>query len=189
MKRAVRDTWVALDFETATAERDSACALAVVVIEDGVVIGRDSWLIRPPRNRYDERNVRIHGITPEETEDAPSFGELYEQIRPYLEGCHVIAHSAPFDVSVLRASLARHRLPTPDVRYVCSCQMARRAYPHLPNHRLPTLCAHCGIDLDHHDAASDAHACARVTLACRDAVGAATVREALDLLGVSLRAL
>ncbi len=189
MTRPESDAWVALDFETATAERDSACALAVVVIEDGAVTGRDSWLIRPPGNHYDGRNIWIHGITPEQTEDAPSFGELYEQIRPYLEGRHVIAHSAPFDVSVLRASLVRHRIPTPEVRYVCSCAMARRAYPLLPNHRLPTLCAHCGIDLDHHDAASDANACARVALACRDQVGASSVREAVELLGVSVRTL
>lgn len=189
MTRRAGDTWVALDFETATAERDSACALAVVVIEDGVVTGRASWLIRPPRNRYDERNTWIHGITPEQTEGAPNFGEVYEQIRPYLEGRHVIAHSAPFDVSVLRASLARYRMPMPDARYVCSCQMARRAFPLLPNHRLPTLCAYCDIELDHHDAASDAHACARVALACRDEVGAATVHEAIERLGVPVRVL
>jgi len=57
------DTWVAIDFETATASRDSACALGIAVIEDGELAATASWLMRPPGNRYDPRNIAVHGIT------------------------------------------------------------------------------------------------------------------------------
>jgi len=35
----------------------------------------------------------------------------------------------------------------------------------LPSARLPAVCAHLGIPLDHHNAISDAEACARIAIA------------------------
>ncbi len=181
------DTWVAIDFETATSARDSACALGVAVIEDGELTATASWLIRPPGNRYEPRNVGVHGITPEQTLFAPTYFDLYGEIAPFLAGGQLLAHSASFDVSVLRALHDRYRIPLPDAEYACSVQMARRAFPHLVNHRLPTVCEHCGIELRHHDAASDAIACARIALGCRDALGVPGIRDAIAELGVAAR--
>ena len=48
--------------------------------------------------------------------------------------------------------------------YLCTCQMGRRCYPALPNHKLDTLCGHVGIQLNHHQADSDSHACALLLL-------------------------
>lgn len=182
----MEDRWIALDFETATSARDSACSLGFAVIEDGAVRERGGWLIQPPDNLYYERNIGIHGINPEDTEGAPTFDQLYPEILPYLEGRTIIAHSASFDVSVLRTSIASYGLPTPETRYVCSCDMARRAFPGLVNHKLPTVCGYCGITLDHHEATSDAYAAAMVALHCAQSVGAATLGEAVRRLGVGL---
>ncbi|TDB38032.1 MAG: exonuclease [Actinobacteria bacterium] len=183
------DTWVAIDFETATASRDSACALGIAVIEDGAVAATASWLMRPPGNRYDPRNIGVHGITPSQTLLAPSYAELYGSIEPFLAGRHVLAHSASFDVSVLRAVHDHYRIPLPNTHYACSVALARRAFPYLHNHKLPTVCDHCGIELQHHDAASDAIACARIALNCRDAIGASSVHDAIAELGVRVRRL
>jgi len=179
------DTWIALDFETATSERFSACSLGIAVIEDGEVTGTHDWLIRPPRNRYDGRNISVHGIRPAQTESAGSYRDLYPLIEPFLSGRQLLAHWAPFDVSVLRALHEYYRIPLPAALYVCSCRMAQRAFPQLHNHRLPTVCDHCGIELQHHDAASDALACAHVTIGCKDAAGAASIHEAVRTLGVT----
>ena len=43
--------FVALDFETADYYPDSACALAVVVVDGDAVVDRKYVLIRPPRPR------------------------------------------------------------------------------------------------------------------------------------------
>jgi len=182
--RLADDTWIALDFETATPDRASVCALGVAVVQDGAVVRTDSWLIRPPANRYSERTIAIHGITPLDTANAPSFGEIYQDLLPYLQDRHLIAHSASFDISVLRACLAAYRMPAPELRYICSCTMARRAFPALPNHRLPTVCGHCGISLRHHDAVSDALACANIALACKVATDSDTIHAAVRALGV-----
>lgn len=180
------DTWIALDFETATSARASACALGIAIIEGDAVTRTQHWLIRPPGNLYDPMNTRIHGIRPEQTADEPSFAELYPELLPYLEGRYAIAHNASFDMSVLRASLRLDGLPTPGLRYICSCTLARRVYPGLDNHRLPTVCDRCGIPLKHHDAASDAFACAHIALECAKEVGARSVSEAVRHLDIKV---
>ena len=178
------DDWVAIDFETATRARDSACAVGIAVVHEGAIVDAGSWLIRPPGNEYERWNVRIHGITPDRTQSAPSFGDLWPVLRGYLEETNVLAHNASFDMGVLRALLASAGLEPPDMHYVCTVLLARRAFPELPRHRLDTVCDHCGIELAHHDAASDAAACAAIALRCRDAIGAPTVHEAVRACGL-----
>jgi len=183
MNHIDRDTWVALDFETATGGHDSACSLAVVVVENGDIVEARDWLIRPPGNNYSYHNIQVHGIQPHDTWDAPSYDALYAEIEPYLENQHLLAHWAQFDISVIRALHTRYGIPLPSAHHVCTCGMARKAFPRLANHQLPTVSEHCGISLNHHDAASDALACANVALHCRDQAGASSIHEAVQLLG------
>ena len=51
---------VAIDFETADPGPDSACAIGLVVVEDGRVGDVRHRLIRPPRRRF--RFTSLHGI-------------------------------------------------------------------------------------------------------------------------------
>jgi DNA polymerase-3 subunit epsilon len=185
------EAWVAFDFETATSDRASACALGVAVVRGGEVVRTAGWLVRPPGNRYNWFNTTVHGITARDTEDAPTFEELWSgEIEPYFSGSRMIAHSAGFDAGVLRATLARYGVPAPDMEYVCSCTMSRRAFPHLSDHRLPTVSEHCGVVLDnHHEAVSDAVASGLIAVACCRSVGAATISEGLGLLGLHPKAL
>jgi DNA polymerase-3 subunit epsilon len=178
------DDWVAIDFETATRARDSACAVGIAVVRGGAIVHRDAWLIRPPGNEYEYWNIRVHGITPDRTQDAPGFAVLWPHVRPWLDGAHVLAHNASFDMGVLRALLASGDLEAPDMHYVCTVLLARRAFPLLPRHRLDTVCDHCGIELAHHDAASDAAACATVALRCREEIGTPTLHEAVRAAGL-----
>jgi len=55
-------------------------------------------------------------------------------------------------------------VPVPDLRIECSMRMARDAWGLRPT-KLPDTCRHLGIPLRHHDALSDAEACARIVLA------------------------
>lgn len=178
------DTWVAIDFETATREPTSACSVGVAVVRGGRVAKRASWLVQPPFNEYEFWNTRVHGISAEDTELAPDFRELWFELQPILAEGPLLAHNASFDMRVLRALIASMELPTPPVRYACTVSMARKAFPKLSSHRLNVVCDHCGIKLVHHDAASDAEACANVALECASAIGAATISEAVEALGV-----
>jgi DNA polymerase III epsilon subunit-like protein len=66
---------------------------------------------------------------------------------------------------VLACCLKDYGIPAPAcLPYACTVQMGRRCYPHLPNHKLNTLCDALGISLDHHRADSDSRACAELLL-------------------------
>ena len=188
-RTAAPDTWVAIDFETATREPTSACAVGIAVVRDGRVEESASWLVQPPFNEYEFWNTHVHGLGPDDTELAPDFRELWFELQPIIALGPLLAHNAPFDMRVLRALRDSHDLPMPPVRYACTVTMARRAFPALNSHKLDVVCDHCGIGLMHHDAASDAVACANIALACASAVGAASVSEACEKLGVPIRRL
>jgi DNA polymerase-3 subunit epsilon len=163
--------WAAVDFETATFSRASACALGVVIVEDGVELHRQAWLIRPPANEYDPRNVEIHGITPRQTEHAPSFDVVWREAMDVIGDRDLVAHNAGFDVGVIRGGCDAYELAPPSSRYLCTVQLSRRTWPELGAHKLPIVAGHVGAQLDHHDALSDAAACSSILRACIDSAG------------------
>lgn len=170
--------WAAIDFETATRSRTSACALGVVVVEDGEELYRQAWLIRPPDNRYDSMNIAVHGIRPSDTERAPAFCDVWDEALQVIGDRPLVAHNASFDVGVVRRCCELYELPLPTSSYHCTVQLARRTWPELGSYRLPIVANHVGASLQHHDALSDAAACSMVLHACVQAAGAAS----LDLL-------
>ena len=171
--------WVALDFETATSSRGSACSVGLVYVRDGRIEAAETCLMRPPGNVYSGFNIRIHGITPAMTEGEPSFGELWPALEARIAGRPVVAHNAAFDMSVLRHELDRIGCAYPDLEYYCTVVLSRAAWPHLCDHKLPTVASHCGITFHHHDAAEDARACAEILLKLCAESGAAVHPEAV----------
>jgi DNA polymerase III subunit epsilon len=157
--------FVAIDFETADNGRDSACAVALVRVVGEEIVERAHWLIRPPRRMF--LFTHVHGITWERVAREPTFAELWPRIDEKLHGVDfVAAHSASFDRSVLRACCEQARLPVPELRFECTVLLARAAWGLHPT-KLPDVCRHLKLALKHHDALSDAEACARIVLAAR----------------------
>ncbi len=154
--------FVAIDFETADPKPDSACAVALVRVHGRTIVDRAYRLIRPPRRTM--TFTWVHGLTWDDVATAPSFGHVWPEVAPMLEGVDFLAaHNAPFDRAVLRACCTRSGLPMPALRFKCTVKWSRRTFD-LPRANLPTVCAHLGIDLDHHQALSDAEACARIMM-------------------------
>ena len=90
---------------------------------------------------------------------------LWQLLEPMLRGSILVAHNAPFDLRVLASCLHDYHIDwQPEAAYLCTCQMGKRAYPYLPNHKLNTLCDHLQLSLDHHKAGSDSRACALLLL-------------------------
>lgn len=94
----------AIDFETANEQRSSPCAIGVAWLEDGVLTDVTTHLIRPHDMRFSGFNISIHGIRPDDVQDAPEFPEIFHQLASRLQGATVIAHNAAFDMSVLRST-------------------------------------------------------------------------------------
>ena len=159
-------TFVAIDFETATAQRASACALAVTVVDDGQVTARQSWLIRPPGNRYDPFNMYLHGIGPDDTANSPGFVDVMDDALAVIDGRPVLAHYAAFDLGVLRHSYLEAGVPWPSLQLGCTVVLSRRTWPGLASYSLPVIAGWLGLDrFTHHDPTADSAACADVARA------------------------
>ena len=155
-------TFLAIDFETADYAPDSACAIGLVRVEEGIITSRASHLIRPPREEF--VFSYIHGITWEDVERELTFQELWPRIRPMFRGADFLAaHNAGFDRNVLRACCEAACIEMPDIPFRCSMVTARRTWGIYPT-KLPDVCRHLRISLNHHDASSDAEACARIMM-------------------------
>ena len=155
--------FVAIDFETANYNRASACSVGLVVVKDYKVKETFSSLIRPVGD-FEERFVKKHGITSEDVNNSPSFQEIYPEIIEIVGDKPLVAHNAPFDVGVIKENLLQENLPIPNLDYFCTLSLSRRLLPGLPNHQLGTVARLFGIDLLHHDANSDAYACAIIAI-------------------------
>ena len=156
--------FTAIDFETAHEGRASACAVGVVRMRGGVIVESFETLLRPRELRVNWRNQAVHGIAVERLHHAPTLADVWPQLLPYLHRQAVVAHNSAFDVSVLEYSCRDFGVPIPAFHCLCSVKLARVAWPQLERHKLDHVAAHFGIQLNHHDALSDARACAEITV-------------------------
>ena len=165
-RKAKGGKFVAMDFETANHSRDSACSIGIAVAEGGCIVALEQRLIQPPTDEF--RFTHIHGLTWSDVRNEPSFAAVWKDLHPVVSGADFIAaHNASFDESVLRACCTTHRIRLPKQTFVCTVKVARSVFGIYPT-KLPDVCRHLGIPLSHHEADSDAEACARIVLAAMD---------------------
>ncbi len=159
--------FLAIDFETADRFPDSACSVGLVRVENGRIAERKSRLIRPPRDQFEF--TRIHGITWDLVAGEDEFGRVWRDLESLLQGVHfLVAHNAPFDQRVLAACCRSAGTRPPSLPFFCTMRLARKVWGISPT-RLPDVCARLGVRLQHHDALSDAEACAHIMIAVLEA--------------------
>jgi DNA polymerase-3 subunit epsilon len=157
--------FVAIDFETADRGSDSACAVGLSRVEGTEIVARKVMLLRPPRPYF--YFTYIHGITWGDVKDSPTFAEAWPELSRFMEGAHFLAaHNAMFDRRVLETCCCRAGLPVPETPFLCTVQVSRKTW-RLRSNKLPDVCTHLGISLKHHDASSDADACAQIVVAAK----------------------
>ncbi len=151
--------FVAIDFETATTS-GFACQLGIVEVEDGIIISEKEYLFQPPENKYDWACTFVHHLSAASTTDAKTFADYWPEIKDMLEGKTIVAHNASFDMRVLNYNMDYYKLGALKVGdVICT-------FHELRNTDLYSACSFFGIDIQqHHDALSDARACAQLILA------------------------
>lgn len=157
--------FIAMDFETASGKRNSACSLALTIVRNGKIADEFYSLINPHTDFF-WRNVQIHGIHQQDVENAPDFAEIWPHIQHFFTPDQlVIAHNNRFDNSVLKSTLEHYKLPLPAYQTLDTFASSRRLIPGLPNYKLNTVCKALDIDLHHHhNALDDSQACANILL-------------------------
>ena len=154
--------FAAIDFETANECPSSVCSVGVVVVRGGIITDTFYSPIHPEPEYYQWFCRRVHGLGPEDTEDAPVFPYVWEQIEPLIGDLPLVAHNSRFDEGCLRAVFRVYQMDYPDYVFYDTLWASRRVFGHsLPNHQLQTVAAACGYELEnHHHALADAEACA-----------------------------
>lgn len=158
--------FAAIDFETANEQPCSVCSVGVVIVRGGQVVDTFYSLIHPEPDYYQWFCRRVHGLGPEDTDEAPVFPTVWAQIAPRIGDLPLVAHNARFDEGCLKAVFRVYQMDYPGYRFHDTLAASRRQFGRLlPNHQLQTVAAACGYDLTrHHHALADAEACARIAL-------------------------
>ncbi len=189
--------FLAIDFETANFKRTSCCAIGLVMIRDGRVVDTHYQLLRPTPFYMLPDHQAVHGLSIDQVRDADRFGEAWPLWRRFFaEAPCLVAHNAPFDMSVLRNSLALYGYECPDLLYECTLAVSRKVWPQFGKngaeedcdndaatpyvrggYNLGNLAAAFDIELEHHNPLSDANACAQLMLRAAGKLGVNSVAD------------
>ncbi len=162
--------FTAIDFETAYLHH--ICTVGIVTVENGKITDEYHSLVKPPNNEYNWYCTNVHGLTASDTENAPYFIEIYPEIKKRLCNKIVVAHNESFDRSVLQKTMADNALDYAELNiphaWECTMKLCRPNSKY-PSGKLNDCCASEGIELNHHEALSDARACAELFLRLQSA--------------------
>ena len=176
--------FIAIDFETANEQRSSVCSLGAVLVHDGKMVDSFYELIQPEPNYYRSFCQEVHGLSHCDTDDAPVFSRVWQQLeeriidvffpdrlsfcdkRDLVASIPFVAHNARFDEGCLKAAFQAYQMTYPDYQFYDTLAASRHHFGRqLPNHQLHTVAAAYGYDLlHHHHALADAEACAAIAL-------------------------
>jgi len=151
-----------IDFETATGYHP--CSVGIVTVENGIIVDEYVTLIKPPNNEYNPFTIRVHGIYPKDTINAKSFFQIYPEIEKRLKNRVVVAHNESFDRNVLMKTMLLHGLNYEDLNIATKWECTVKIYKAkgVKPTKLSDCCREMDIQLNHHEALSDARACAKL---------------------------
>lgn len=159
--------FVAIDLETATSVRSSICQIGITEVINGEFQPPKSWLVQPEGNIYDSMNIFIHGITPSDTKNSPTFPEVWQDVLPYLQGKVVVAHNTSFDMYALRDAFDKYGIEYPTFDYFCTLRIAKYIVKGCYSYSLDIVLNHLGIEFEHHHKADkDSLGCATLLITC-----------------------
>ncbi len=157
-------TFVVFDLETTgtVPSADAITEIGAVRIVNGKQVDGFSTFVNPGRP-IPKQIVELTGITDEMVADAPTFAEVVGDFYKYVDGAILVAHNADFDCGFIRfhGKEAGYVFDNPRID---TLPLAREQLPRLANHKLNTVCAHFGIEFQHHRAVYDSVATAEMFL-------------------------
>lgn len=165
--------FVAIDFETMTAEQTSACAIGLVKVLGGTVHQAFYSLINPVPDDRDMLNTAVHGITPDMVANAPTYAQLFPLLKSFIQDLPIVCHNRGADINIMQRCMDHYGLSGIDTtNNYCTFEMTGQS--------LTACCKQYGIAMgEHHNALDDALACAKVFLACQGDIMATTFKGGL----------
>lgn len=168
---AVKD-FIALDVETANADFGSICSIGLVHFRSNQVFKSVNILV-DPEDHFDEMNISIHGIRPDQVIGAPTMEKVFPVIAEALRD-NVIVHHSPFDKTAISRAATKYGFGALPFFWLDTVQVARRSWSRFADdggYGLANLARNFAIDFRHHDASEDARACGMILLKAVDETG------------------
>lgn len=155
--------YTVFDVETANSQRDSICSIGIIRYEDNKVVYEKEILVNP-ETEFNYFNIQIHGIRPVDVAYAPTFPEVWKEIKCYFENTILVAHNAKsMDLCALYKTLERYQLSMINNQYICTMELAKKIFKNddsIQSYRLDVLSQKFNIKLlHHHNALDDTRAC------------------------------
>jgi DNA polymerase-3 subunit epsilon len=157
-----------LDVETANSDSSTICQIGIGKFVNGVLVETWETLI-DPQSYFHWGNIRVHGISEEMVQGAPSFNEVYPELCDMLSD-NIVVHHTPFDPQAFRKSYARFNLHPISIRWLDSSKIVRRTWNEFAKggYNLANVARHLNIEFRHHDALEDSVTAGKIVVeACR----------------------
>lgn len=181
--------YIAIDFETANQNRNSACSVGLVRFVDGKETDSCYSLIHPAKMYFiPEWTREIHHISYDDVRDKPYFPEVWDSIvMPFINqtpGVPLVAHNGKtFDIPVIQKCCEYFGMEVPSFEYFDSLVVAKKTWPELDCHRLTFLGKRFGIAYNAHDALDDSRTCGKIVKLAADKWGVSSVADLLKKCG------
>ncbi len=157
--------YVVFDFET-TGAKVPPCRVTEIGayrVKNGKIIGEFQTLINP-ECEIPIFITQLTRISDSMVANAPKFAEIADDLLDFIGDSVLVAHNARFDMMFLNHEIGMihkgYKVKNPQL---CTVKLSRNLVPHIENHKLNTVAQHFCVDLtNHHRAAADAHATAKI---------------------------
>ncbi len=163
-KKITEEEYVIFDLETTglKANQDRIIEIGAVKISGEEIIDTYSTLVNPGI-KITPKIASLTGIKNKDLESAPSFSEVAEEFKEFINDSVLVAHNISFDHGFIKEEYKRLNQELSDFTLIDTVELSRAFLPDLKSYRLNKVANKLGISLEnHHRAADDAKATAEI---------------------------
>jgi DNA polymerase-3 subunit epsilon len=148
--------FIAIDVETANADYSSICQIGIAEFQNGKIVDKWKTLINP-EDYFDPFNVSIHGISEKDVKNAPTFNQIYEELKERLND-KITIHHMPFDRIAINRACDYYNLEHIKPKWLDSAKIVRRTWTDFAHsgYGLSNISKFLDLTFEHHDALEDA---------------------------------
>ncbi|PHM73003.1 3'-5' exonuclease [Xenorhabdus sp. KJ12.1] len=116
-EQILKEDIVVLDTETTGLKNDDEVVEISIINADGDILL--DTLIKPQK-QIPADAIKIHGITNEDVQHAPTWSDIYKKYREVVKGKTVIIYNKSYDTKIIRQTCKKYELPTPRIKSECA---------------------------------------------------------------------
>lgn len=151
-----------MDLETPNRKNNSICSISLISLENGNESNVINYLVNPD-DKFDDKNMSIHKITPLMVKDKRTFDKIWEEIKLFFNDHIIVGHNIVFDLSVLCKTLYNYKIDIPKIKCIDTLEISHALIHDIESFDLVSLCKHFNIySGTHHNSNDDVNNCKKL---------------------------